>query len=255
MSKIVNKMYNGEVEMVFDLLKHQYSVNGEIIPGSTSILGIVAKNALIYWSANCASDYYKGKIEPGHAYDEVYLDEVYRNAKKAHTQIKDNSASIGSMTHQWIQDYIEGKDPGQPVNVQIREAVGRFLEWESKNEVKFLLSEQPCLSLKHKYAGTLDFICEIKDKLYIGDIKTTKSGIYYNSMGSQLASYKMAREEEFPTEKYEGGIIVRLGSDDGDFETWTITDTKIFEDNFLNCLNLYNTENEIKELEKNKKFR
>lgn len=246
--KIVNHCYNNSVELVFDTIKHQYSVNGEIIPGSTSVLGIVAKNALVFWAANCASDYYKSKIESGKIYDEVYLDEVYRNAKKAHTQIKDNSASIGGITHKWVQDYIEGKDPGQPVNEQVKGAIERFLKWQKDNDVKFLVSEQPCFSMTYKYAGTLDFICKINGKLYIGDLKTN-NGLYKNSMGSQCASYMMCREEEFG-ETFAGFVVCRVGKEDGDFESWICEDTQIFKDNFLNALALYNSEEKIKCLDK-----
>jgi len=244
--KVINRLYGKDVELVFDTMKHQYSVNGEIIPGCTSILGIVAKNALMFWSANCASDYFKSKIEPGKIYDEVYLDDVYRNAKKAHTQIKEDAASVGKITHLWVQHYIEGKDLGQPINDKVKGSVERFLKWQKEKNVKFLISEQPCFSRKYKYAGTLDFICKINNKLYIGDLKTNNS-MYYNSMGSQCASYIMAREEEFKNEKYAGFVVCRVGKEDGEFESWICEDTKIFKKNFLNALSLYKSEETIKQ--------
>lgn len=243
--KVVNKMFDGKVELVFDTLRHQYMVDGKVLPGSTSVLGIVAKNALTFWAANCASDYFKSKIAPGEVYDEVYLDEVYRNSKKAHTQIKDNAASVGGITHKWVQDYIENKNPELPFNEQVCGAVNRFLTWQKDNDVKFLLSEQPCLSLKHQFAGTLDFICKIKGKLYIGDLKTN-NGMYYNSMGSQCASYMLCREEEYG-EKYAGFVVCRVGKTDGEFEAWMCEDVKLFKDNFLNALALYKSEEKIKQ--------
>ena len=241
---IINELYNGDIKLKFDTLKHQYSIDGRIIPGATSILGIVAKNSLIYWSAGCAADYFRERIEPGKVYDEVELDNIYRNAKKAHTVFKDDAASIGKITHKWVQDYIEGKNPSSPINEQVRKSVDKFLAWVKKHSVTFLLSEQPCYSIKYDYCGTLDFICKIDGKLYLGDLKTNNA-MYKNSMGSQCAAYKMCREEEYG-ENYAGIVVCRVGKEEGDFESWICEDTKIFEENLLNCLALYKSEEQIK---------
>lgn len=244
--KIVNRMYNGEVELVFDTTRHQYSYNGEIIPGSTSVLGILAKPALIFWSANMASDYFKSQITPGVALDEMQIDAIWQQAKKAHTQKKNDSATLGSFVHKFIEQYIKGENPAIPTNTEIKGAVERFFSWVKEHDVKFLSSEQAVFSKQYKYAGTADFMCKIDGKLWLGDVKTS-SGIF-DEYWAQTASYLEARTEEF-NEGYEGVVIVRVGKTDGDLEVKTKTRQELFPyfDLFLNCVGTYKA---LKHLEK-----
>lgn len=246
--KIVNKMYNGEVELNFDTTRHQYSYNGEVIPGSTSVLGILAKSALIFWSANMAADYFKSQITPGLALDEMQIDAIWQQAKKAHTQKKNDSATLGTFVHKFIEQYIKGENPAIPTNPEIKGAVERFFSWVDKHEVKFLSSEQAVFSRQYKYAGTADFMCKIDGKLWLGDIKTSAS--IYDEYWMQTSSYLEARTEEF-NEGYEGVVIVRVGKTDGDLEVKTKTRQELFAhfDLFLNCLGTYNA---MKKLEAQK---
>lgn len=239
MSIIKNSMYKGSVELVFDIYKHRYTWNDEVIPGSTSVLGILAKPALIFWSANMAADYFKSQITPGKALDEMEIDAIWQQAKKAHTQKKNDSATLGTFVHKFIEQYIKGENPSLPSNSDIRGAVERFFSWVEQHHVEFLSSEQAVFSKQYKYAGTADFMCKIDGKLWLGDIKTS-AGIY-DEYWMQTSSYLEARTEEF-NEGYEGVVIVRVGKTDGDLEVKMKTRQELFPyfDLFLNCLGTYN---------------
>lgn len=238
-------MYSGEVALVFDTMKHRYSNNGEIIPGVTSVLGVIAKPALVNWAANTATDYIAEQIVPGKGYDELQLQTIFDNGRRAHWQKKVDAGAIGSFVHKFVEDYINGKNPPIPVNEDLKKAVGRFMNWVKEHSVKFLLSEQVIYSRKYKYAGTLDFVCKIDGKMYLGDLKTS-NGIYKEEYGMQLAAYKHARIEEFPDEKYAGSMLVRVGKKDGEFEFWQVDDDETYWKGFKNCLGLYRSLEEIK---------
>lgn len=252
MGKIINKMYGGEVELVFDNLAHRYSVDGETVPGSTTCLGILAKPALTYWAANMAADYWKSNIKPGVSLDEIEIDNIWKASKKAHTQKKDESASLGTMVHQFVEDYIKGKNPELAVNPEMRGAEEKFLKWVEDHKVKFVLAEQPIYSRKFKYAGTLDFICVIDGNLWLGDLKT--SNAIYDEYISQTASYRSARLEEFPTENYMGVVIVRVGKDEAEIEVKTMLSGELepYFELFLNCLGTYKALNNVKSLSEKK---
>lgn len=239
--RIINHSYNNTIDIVFDTFKHQYSVDGEVIPGCTSVLGILSKPALLYWSANMASDYWKENIKPGESYDELQLDSIWQRAKKAHTQKKTDSATLGSFVHKWAEDYINGKDPGVPINEQMKGSVERWMKWGKDHDVKFLLSEQLVFSKSLKYAGTTDFICKIDGKMWLGDIKT--SNAIYDEYLAQTAAYLHARTEEYPQEKYEGVVIVRVGKEDGELETVTkkTEELELYFNLFKSCLSTYNS--------------
>lgn len=209
------QLYNNTVELVFDSLRHRYTVNGELVPSVTAILSVISKPALIYWASNMAVDYIAEQIKPGQSYDELELEDIWTNSRKAHTQKKKKAGDIGSFVHKYVENYIHNRQPSMPINEGIRLSSMKFLEWEAKNQVKFLCSEQPIYSKKYNYAGTLDFICKIGGKLYLGDLKT--SGNIYSEYKMQTAAYLAARTEEFPEEKYNGILIVRIGKE-GDFE-------------------------------------
>jgi hypothetical protein len=240
-------LYKGKVNLVFDHYHHKYFVDREVTPSVTTILSIIAKPALINWAANMAADYVESHLQAGVSLDEIQIGELVKGARSAHRTKKDKAADVGSLVHKYVEDYIgwtqvllgtgvQGKKPGLPVNEVLARSVAQFHEWEKEHKVKFLLSEQPVYSKEFKYAGTLDFICKIGGKLYCGDLKTS-SGIY-PEYKAQLAAYRQARQEEFPSEKYAGNLIVRV-SRDGEFEYCLMEgDNQEHLDVFLNALGL-----------------
>lgn len=244
---IINNLYGGEVKLKFDTFRHKYSVEGKDVIGVTSVLGVIAKPALISWAANTAVDYVAEQIEPGKSYDELELDAVWQAAKKAHWTKKTDAGTIGSFVHKFVEQYIKGENPAVPVNEGLQNSANQFLSWVKEHDVKFLASEQPIYSKQYNYAGTLDFICKIDHKLYIGDLKTS-SGIY-DEYWLQTAAYRQAREEEFVNEKYAGQLIVRIGKD-GEFEFGISNDeekNKRLLEGFISALTLQQTLERLKE--------
>lgn len=231
MTKIKTTLYNGEVKLLFEKYGHKYSVDGKKVRSVTQALSIIAKPALVNWAARMAIDHVSEQIEPGKSYDEIQLMTIFEEGKKAHYKKKVDAGNLGSFVHNWVEDYINGKNPTMPTNKGLREAVERFLEWQKAHNVKFLLSEQQVYSRKYNYTGTLDFICIIDGKMYIGDLKTS-SGIY-PEMLIQTAAYRFAREEEYPKEKYAGQVIVKVGKEDGSLEVAVIRDNKWYAKMFM----------------------
>lgn len=234
--KIINKMYNGKVELTFDTYRHEYTYNGKKVWGVTSVLQVISKPALLFWSANMAADYFRDNIKPGEKYDEIQLELVWKNAKKAHTMKKEEAGSIGKLVHDWVDKYCKGEKPEMPYNEKAIGSINLFLDWVKQHNVKFLINEQPVFSKKYCYAGTLDGVCVVDGKMYLFDLKTS-SGIWDEYL-IQVSAYKQARIEEFPEEKYEGLIILRVGKDEGDFEFKMFKDKKCYLKSFLYALGL-----------------
>lgn len=235
---IKTKLYKGEVELVFDSFRHSYHVNDsnngkfqEKVPSVTTALSIINKPALVNWAANMAADSIAEALKPGVSYDELELQTIIEAGRKAHYQRKTDAGLTGTFVHKWVEDYIKGKNPGMPVNKNLQEAINRFLEWVNRHKVEFLLSEQQIYSRKYNYTGTLDFICKIDGKMYVGDMKTS-TGIYPEYL-VQTAAYRQARTEEFPEEEYAGQLIVRVGKEDGAFEFAKVTDTAWYKKMFV----------------------
>ena len=215
--------------MTFDPYRHEYVVEDEIKTSSTQALGVIAKPALVNWAAKMAVEYMATQLKPGESYDELQLNSMLELAKKAHWQKKTDAGSAGTLVHNWVENYINGKKPDLPIALQLKQSVEKFLKWEKEHKIDFLLSEQLVYSRKYQYTGTLDFICKYDGELFIGDLKTS-SGVYVEHL-LQVVSYKKAREEEFPEEKYAGILIVQIGRD-GSFNLAVVRDTDILNTMF-----------------------
>src|SRR3990167_5788165 len=172
---MINKNITGQ-GFEFDEKKHMYYFDGVKMTGVTTILGIIAKPQLISWAARMAIENVKENIN---AIISATADEreiLLKNAQNAHAQKKDKAADIGTIVHKAVEEWIKEK------KIPVLDESGmtmfnQFVKWAEDNNVKFLDSEHKVYSKEHFYAGTLDFICEIGGKKYLGDFKTS-SGIY-----------------------------------------------------------------------------
>lgn len=235
-------MYNGEVTLEFNPGRHLYTWNGKKIDGVTSVLNVINKPALLGWAARCAADHVRAKLIAGKILDELEIKQLCDEAVKAHTVKRDRAADIGSLTHEWIEKYINQENPPMPINTQVNNGVSAFLEWVQSRHVEFIHSERKIFSRKYNYAGTLDFEAKIDGNLFIGDIKT--SSAIYPEMFFQTAAYQNARQEE-EGHDFAGNIIVNCRKDGG----LEVRESVEFEQNFrafLGALTLYRRIEEIK---------
>lgn len=240
------KLYNGQIEILFNDDSHIYYNEDNRIPSVTTILSAIAKPALVPWAAKVTSEYIADKIKPGVAYDELQLNEIFESGKKAHLNSKQSAGQAGTLIHNWISSYIKGEAPDMPVSEEMVRSIEKFLKWVKEYNVEFVASEEMIYSIKYGYTGTFDFICRINGELVMGDIKTS-SGIW-DEYWLQVAAYQLAREEEFPQEKYAYRGIIRIDRKIGTFQ-WKQSDPRDYDSHvagFLAAKQLYNTLEDMK---------
>lgn len=190
-------------KFTFNEKTHRYFLDKKPLTGVTTILGTIAKPALIQWSANEAVKYIKENLK-----DLKQLNEILEQARYAHRKKKEKAGDIGTECHKWIENWIKGIKQNEPQG-DLKEMVDHFLNWVKENKIKFEVSEGRVYSEKYWYAGTMDMICEIDDKRYIGDIKTT-GGIYGREPFAQCAAYRLAFEEMMGMQDFNGCVVVRI---------------------------------------------
>lgn len=217
----IHKLYGGEVELCFNPTKHHYTVDGKTVHGVTSILGVIAKPALVYWSAKMAAEYVDANLRVGQALDEVQKMELVEGAKKAHRSFLKKAGDYGTLLHEAIERYIKTGKEEKFQNATLQKGYTDFLTWAKNNKVEFKLSEKKVYSRKYNFAGTLDFTAIVNGKKVVGDLKTS-SGIW-DEYWLQLAAYKHAIQEEFPQTKVDHTLIIRCGKD-GAFEVQELDD-------------------------------
>lgn len=202
---------------VFNEEAHVYCLDGKPLTGVTTILGVIAKPALIQWSADMACNYVRDNFSQAieKLGDIEWLNSLLAEARLAHRKKKESAGTIGTEAHKQIEHYIKG-EPFDVMTDQVKTMVDQFVAWAKEHNVKFLESEKRLYSKEHWYAGTCDFVAEIDGKIWIGDIKTS-SGIYpeyfFQTSGYQLALQEMG---EYP--EIEGHVIVNIKKDGSKFE-------------------------------------
>ena len=245
------KLYNGEVELIFDPATHTYTANGEIVFGVTSVVGVLDKPALVYWSANMGAGFADKVLVPGMIIDEINKPAIISGIKTAFRKKSSEAADIGTAVHAYLESYLKAginKEtlPDLPVNPLIRSAFEAFKTWTKDNNVKFIDSERKIYSREHQYAGTLDALAEVNGKLAIVDFKTS-SGIY-DDMLIQTSAYAKAIEEE-DQKPIEECWILRIPKDGSEFETRKDDMVDMNFKSFLGCLENYRRKMYLKGVE------
>lgn len=172
--------------------------DGKVVPGTTTVLGIIDKPQLLKWAWQCG------------------MDGIDMN------RVRDEAADIGTLAHFMVECHHNGVEAdlsefSAEQQDKATNAFLKFLEYWQASGFKMVRSEAQLVSELYRYGGTTDTI--FKDpsgKLGIIDTKSNKA--IYNNMWWQVAAYKHLVEENLgcPVERT---IIVRIGKEEsGDFE-------------------------------------
>ena len=249
MKKEIKKEINEKYRFNEGRHLHQLFTEGEWknLTGCTTILGIVAKPALIQWSANVTAQYILDNYVKGG--DD--LPEICKEAKVAHRKRKESAGEYGTKTHEEVEKYITqciSEFDGRPIDIETNgnKSIRNFVDWARKNKVKFLATEQNIYSERLFIGGIVDFVCEIDGQVFVGDIKTAKSGIYPENFW-QCAGYDIMMKDmklEW-AEKIKGYVILNLKENGQFLEERSVSNgenTKAF----LACLDIYRIKERIK---------
>jgi hypothetical protein len=170
---------------------------GVRIPSVTTILGRFKESGgLLYWAWNCGRD-------------GISMDSV-----------KEKACTAGTITHQWIEDDLHGKELTVYKDVvpdtykQAENAYEQFKAWRKGFNVNVTHTEVSLVSEKYQFGGTLDGAA-MDGKRIILDWKTSKS--IYSDYLVQCAAYALLWEENYGEEIDEAHIL-RIDKENADFE-------------------------------------
>jgi len=245
LEKITDELYVPE-----DFTKHHaYYADPEgekQYTGVTTILGVIAKPALIQWAAN---EGVTAAIARARAISKLGLpltetlaliDATYDEARYAHRKKKEDAAEKGTDLHALVEEYVRRWIGGEHLWPDIPDKfkpIEAFIVWARQNEIRFIATEQRLYSKELWIAGTCDLIFEKDGKRYIGDIKTYKK-LWDRVPLIQCAGYGIMWEEMFGeydktanlSNAIDGYCVIRIK--DNDFEVqWALepeTDRKAF---------------------------
>lgn len=188
---------------------HGYlDANGLKVPGVTTILKALPKDALINWAANATADAAVDR------WDELAgMKPAARLAvlKKARYDDRDTAANRGTEVHEVAQRYLQDEEVA--IADEIAGHVESYAAWVTDWKPEALLVEAVVMSHRYGYAGTVDLGVEFDDPAVIallakqmrmpelldldrpvraiGDIKTSRSGIFPETC-LQVCAYRYA---------------------------------------------------------------
>jgi len=193
--------------------------DGVRVPGVTTILGVLAKPALIIWANRMGLQ----GIDTS-----KYVDEAAKAGTAAHEMIECHLTDQEFDRSQYSEDLL-----GIAENGYIK-----YLDWEKIHEIKNVKSEMILVSEKYRYGGQIDMYAELDGLPTLIDFKTNATGIYPEMEYQTAGGYRQLLEENgYPVKKV---IIIRLGkSDNMDIETKEIGDWEKSWKIFEHCLALY----------------
>lgn len=231
-----------------------YEVDGESLPSVTTILGTIAKPALVKWAENTTKAAVVG------AAADLYLDTTKlpamtrtmfvasleaRLGKQRQTEREMQKAQeIGSQTHNLIEWTLR-KQLGQVVGnrpattAPAEWAFMAFQDWAKEVELEPIFIEQAVWSKTHGYAGTMDLFARVQGKTTLIDFKTGKS--IYGEAHLQNVAYQVALEEMGHGLPEAGGLILRLPKVESDpsFEVGVVPPREELFPVFLSCIRLW----------------
>lgn len=199
--------------------------DGLIVPGITTICGQLNKAALVPWANKLGLE----GIEVG-----KYVDEL---------------ADIGSVAHDFIKANLKEEkfDDSPYTREQINAAdvcINKFLAWKKENKVESILVEEPFVSEKYKYGGTLDLFAYVNGLKTLIDWKTGSG--FYREHKIQLAANRNLLVEN--GHEVHRTMLVGIGRDETeDFHTLTPGSMDERFDEFLALLKVYWIEKHIGE--------
>lgn len=180
-----------EVGLKFYPASHRYKLDGQWVPGVTTILGkAIPKPALTKWAAKSVAEFV--------AYNPDTVQNLWAAGDRAAIaalkevpwQSRDDAAARGTEVHDLAERYLKGEEIHVPDAILGHvESCAQFIsDWQ----IQPILIEETVGSRQHKYAGKLDLVADSKyAPTAIFDWKTTKSGIYFET-AFQLNAYAHA---------------------------------------------------------------
>lgn len=174
--------------------------DGNVVPSVTTIL-----NSQLGWNKSILMNWGIRMVKEG---------------KDPHAYTKD-AADTGTLAHSLCEADINGTDYEitddwtENQTVRAMKALMAFREWREQTKPKFVVAEVKMVSEKQRVGGTADGVFKIGKKIYIYDIKTSRDT--YPEMRVQLGQYCTMYEELQPKAKIDGGVILRLDKETGDF--------------------------------------
>lgn len=164
---------------------HSYYVDGVKIPGVTTIIGVLSKDALVGWAAKTTATY---AVENWDRLAGMTVLNRFEEISAARYKTQREAAVRGNRIHALGEKLATG-EPFTGDDRDLRSAAEAYVALLDEWELEPVALEMSCYNRDYQYAGTADGVFE-SPRLgrVIVDIKTGKKA--YSEVALQLAAYR-----------------------------------------------------------------
>lgn len=183
-----------------------YASDGTQVPGVTTVLGVLAKPALVAWA------------------NRLGLQGVDTN------KYVDEAAAVGTLAHYMVECRLQDKEPElddfTPAQVtRAEKSFGNFVAWLESHRLEPKLVEYQMVSDHWLYGGTIDCYGLLDEVPTLLDFKTS-SGIYDEHRYQVSAYWNLLREAGHPV---KGVRVLRIGRDGEGLEEHVISGEQVLQ--------------------------
>lgn len=216
-----------------------YTINQIEFPSVTTILGLLDKPFLLKWAAEQAVKHLWGIItskpeivKPDQSM--CNIEGIIQDSVMAFQKVSGEAKDIGSQVHQLLEYYVKAKinntslPSSKDYDEEAKLCFNQFLIWEDQYKPVWIASEMTVYNTDLGYAGTLDAVCLINEKICVIDFKTDKqiSDTYPMQISAYKAAYNLMLDQlNGPINRASSQGILRLPKNGDTFEWIDYTDS------------------------------
>lgn len=170
---------------------HWYKIDGTKADGVTTLIGDgTRKKALEAWGIRSVAEYAAKHLDRLVEMQSMGEEAIVAALKQSPYTDRDKAANRGTEVHRLAEELIHGRAVDVPE--ELAGYVDSYVRYLDEWQPEPIKVEKVVAHRKWNYCGTFDSVYRLRDgRVVIGDIKTSRSGIY-SETALQLAAYRYA---------------------------------------------------------------
>lgn len=171
--------------------RHQYRLDGDWVPGVTTIIrGGVPAPALVWWAGETVAKYVAANLDEVNRKLQIEgADELIGYLARVPGKVRDQAGIKGTAVHKLAEHLVHGEDV-EPATAELLTYAQHYARFLDRFRVEPELTEAMVANRSSWYAGKFDLLARIGSETWLLDVKTARG--VYGEVSLQCAAYARA---------------------------------------------------------------
>ena len=170
---------------------HRYLLDGEPVPGVTSIIkGGLPAPALIWWAGETVAKYVADNPDEVRQLAAVSRDALVHELARVPNRKRDAAGVRGTRVHELGEKVVHGI-PVETETEEVRQYVETYARWLDRFDVHPIYTECMVAHREYRYAGKFDLVARLGSETWLLDLKTSRG--VYGDTSLQVEAYSRAQ--------------------------------------------------------------